>query len=84
VQETADAMAREGLVTLVDNPGHKRAWLVSPTPRARKALAQLRPLQVQFANVMASAHPLEALHTTLDVLRESRTTVEDNQRSRPA
>jgi DNA-binding MarR family transcriptional regulator len=76
VQQTADAMVREGLVTFADNPDHKRARLMSPTPAGRRALDLLRPRQVQFANLMGSAHSLEALGTTLDVLRRARTTIE--------
>lgn len=76
VQETADAMARDGLITFVDNPDHKRARLMMPTPKARKALDFLRPRQMQFANLMGAPHSLEALRATLDVLEKSRATIE--------
>lgn len=76
VQEMAGAMARDGLVTFVDNPHHKRARLMTPTAAARAALDRLRPPQVGFANRMSAAHSLAALRTTLDVLRASRTVLE--------
>jgi DNA-binding MarR family transcriptional regulator len=76
VQETADAMVREGHVTFFDNPGHKRARLMTPTLQGRKALDYLRPREMQFANVMGSQHSLDALRATLSVLQESRATIE--------
>lgn len=81
VQETADAMEREGLITFLENPDHKRARLMSPTPKARKALDYLRPRQLQFANMMGAPHSLEALRATLDVLEKSRATIEPGSRS---
>jgi DNA-binding MarR family transcriptional regulator len=76
VQETADAMAREDLVTFGDNPDHKRARLMAPTDKARSALAYLRPRQIQFANLMGAPHSLEQLQTTLTVLQQSRAAIE--------
>jgi DNA-binding MarR family transcriptional regulator len=84
VQEMADAMAREGLVTFVDNPHHKRARLMAPTTRARTVLDQLRPRQLDFANRMSASHSLAALRTTLEVLRTSRTIIEATTRSSDA
>ena len=81
VQQTADDMALDGLVTLLDNPDHKRARLMTPTPKARKALDYLRPRQMQFANLMGSPHSLDALHTTLDVLQKSRALIEAKNRN---
>jgi DNA-binding MarR family transcriptional regulator len=76
VQEMADAMAREGLVTFLDNPHHKRARLMTPTAKARAALDELQPKQLDFANRMSAAHSLAALRATLVVLRTSRTVIE--------
>jgi DNA-binding MarR family transcriptional regulator len=81
VQETADAMERDGLITFLENPDHKRARLMSPTPKARKALDYLRPRQMLFANLMGAPHSLEALRATLDVLEKSRATIESKDRS---
>ena len=76
VQETADAMERDGLITFIDNPDHKRARLMSPTAKARKALDYLRPRQLQFANMLGAAHSLDTLRATLDVLQKSRALIE--------
>lgn len=80
VQETADRMGRDGLVTFLENPDHKRSRLMTPTDRARKALDYLRPRQLQFANLMGAPHTLEQLHTTLTVLHQSRTAIEANRK----
>ena len=84
VQETADAMEREGFLTFLDNPDHKRARLMTPTPKARKALDYLRPRQMQFANLMGAPHSLDALHATLEVLQKSRVIMEGKNRSSAA
>lgn len=76
VQETADAMERDGLVVFADNPHHRRARLLVATARARQALALLQPRQDQFASLMGSPHTLAALRTTLEVLRASRDAIE--------
>lgn len=80
VQETADAMARDGLIEFHDNPDHKRSRLIVPTAKARKALDVLRPRQTQFAGLMGGRHSLDELQTTLDVLRKARTTLEATER----
>ena len=49
---------------------------MAPTAKARKALDYLRPRQMQFANLMASRHALDALRSTRDVLRASRAAIE--------
>jgi DNA-binding MarR family transcriptional regulator len=76
VQQTADAMAAEGLVVYADNPHHKRARLIQPTPKAIAALARLRPREIDFANAMGRRHPREALETSLAVLRDTRQALE--------
>jgi DNA-binding MarR family transcriptional regulator len=80
VQETADAMARDGLIEFHDNPDHKRSRLIVTTAKARKALDVLRPRQTQFAGLMGGRHSLDELQTTLDVLRKARTTLEATER----
>jgi DNA-binding MarR family transcriptional regulator len=84
VQETADAMVRDGLVTFTDNPDHKRSRLMSPTAKARRALDLLRPRQLQFANLMGAPHTLDALRSTLGVLQASRIAIETGTRSHTA
>ena len=76
VQQTADAMEAEGLITYIENPHHRRAQLMEPTAAARAALARLRPREIDFANLMGRPHTLEALDAALAVLRRTREALE--------
>lgn len=76
VQQIADAMEAEGLVVYLDNPHHRRARLVHPTPKARAALARLRPREVDFANAMGRRHSREALEVAVTLLRQARQDIE--------
>jgi DNA-binding MarR family transcriptional regulator len=76
VQQIADAMEAEGLVVYLDNPHHRRARLVQPTPKARAALARLRPREVDFANAMGRRHSREALEIAVTLLRQARQDIE--------
>ena len=76
VQQTADAMAAEGLVVFVANPRHRRARLMAPTAKGRAALARLRPHEIEFANLMGREHTAAALQSALDVLRHTRSMLE--------
>jgi DNA-binding MarR family transcriptional regulator len=83
VQQTVDAMERDGLIEFSDNPDHKRARLIAPTAKARRALDLLRPRETQFAGLMGSRHSLDELQTTLEVLRKARTTLDAAERISP-
>lgn len=50
VQRVADALAREGLVTLEDNPAHRRARLLRLTPLGARTLARIQAAQTAWAN----------------------------------
>jgi DNA-binding MarR family transcriptional regulator len=76
VGETAEAMAREGLIAFLDDPAHRRARPMVLTARAQRALADLEPREAEFARRMGSPHTLAALRTTLDMLRRSRAALE--------
>ena len=76
VQQIADAMQAEGLVVYAENPRHRRAKLLQPTAKARKALARLRPREIDFANAMGRRHSREALETALALLRRTRQDLE--------
>jgi DNA-binding MarR family transcriptional regulator len=83
VQEIVDAMARDGQLELHDNPHHKRARLIVPTTKARRALDTLKPRQSQFAALMGAPHSVEELQTTIEVLRKTRRSLEGSDRMKP-
>jgi DNA-binding MarR family transcriptional regulator len=49
VQRIADTLERDGLVAYEDNPGHRRARLVTLTPSGLGALAQIQAAQRAWA-----------------------------------
>lgn len=52
VQRVADLLERDGFVRYEDNPGHRRAKLVRPTPRGRSALRRIQAAQREWANAL--------------------------------
>ena len=69
VQQTADALAREGMLTYADNPHHRRAKLLVLTPRAERAMERLRADQARWAAAPAGRFAEAELATALSVLR---------------
>lgn len=54
VQRVADALVREGLVSLEDNPAHRRARLLRLTPRGARTLARIQEAQIAWANELGA------------------------------
>ncbi|MDW5594111.1 MarR family transcriptional regulator [Conexibacter stalactiti] len=69
VRETAEALARDGLVVFQANPRHRRAKLVAITEAGRAALAYAEEQQVQWANRTAAASTLRSLQGAVATLR---------------
>ena len=69
VQQTADALVRDGMITFEDNPHHRRAKLLVLTPRARQAMERLRHSQACWANETARRFTEAELDAALSVLR---------------
>ncbi|MBL1175207.1 MarR family winged helix-turn-helix transcriptional regulator [Pantanalinema sp. GBBB05] len=70
VQQTADALAHDGFITYTDNPHHRRAKLMTITPKGRKALDYIQQRQIDWANQVSETLSLEALNTAITVLRQ--------------
>jgi DNA-binding MarR family transcriptional regulator len=70
VRQTADALVRDKLVDLVDNPAHRRARLMTLTDTGRTALRYVEERQAGWANAIAQRLPLSELHACLGVLRD--------------
>jgi DNA-binding MarR family transcriptional regulator len=49
VQRTADLLVADGLAAYEDNPADRRAKLLRPTPRGRKALRVIEAAQAEWA-----------------------------------
>lgn len=70
VQQTADALASDGFITYTDNPHHRRAKLMTITPKGRKALDYIQQRQIDWANQVSETLSLEALTAAVTVLRQ--------------
>jgi DNA-binding MarR family transcriptional regulator len=70
VQQTADALVRDKLVELVENPAHRRARLMTLTPAGRTALRYVEEQQSGWANSIAERLPHSELRACLSVLRD--------------
>lgn len=70
VQQTADALVRDGLVALVPNPAHQRAKLMTLTPTGRTALRYVEERQAGWANTIAERLPHSELRSCLGALRD--------------
>jgi DNA-binding MarR family transcriptional regulator len=55
VQQTADALVTDGLAAYADNPRHRRAKLLDPTPAGRRALAEVERAHAVWAEALAAS-----------------------------
>ncbi len=76
VQQTADVLEREGFIVYRDNPHHRRAKLVSLTPKGRTALDYIEEQQAAWANHLGGKQSLDALQAAVAVLRSVRASLE--------
>jgi DNA-binding MarR family transcriptional regulator len=78
VRQTADALVRDRLVELVDNPGHRRARLMALTDAGRTALRYVEEQQAGWASDIARRLPMSDLRACLSVLRDLGDLLEDD------
>lgn len=70
VQRLVDVMFQDGLLSFEDNPEHKRAKLVSMTPRGESIYANMEAIQIPWANEKSANIDSEDLEITLKTLRQ--------------
>ncbi|MCP4996238.1 MAG: MarR family transcriptional regulator [Gammaproteobacteria bacterium] len=68
VQRTINILVDDGLLTLENNPDHKRASLVKITPAGEKKITQIRELLHQWSERIALNFDTEALEQGLGLL----------------
>ena len=83
VQQTADALARDGFVEYLENPHHRRAKLIALTPSGRKALDHVVESHAEWANRIAPAVKLQRLRAAVNALRQVRERLEQDAASPP-
>ena len=79
VQRTADLLAADGLVRYTDNPHHRRAKLVTVTPKALQTLGYIQQRQARWANRIGGQHDPEQMRTAAAVLRRLRESLERDE-----
>jgi DNA-binding MarR family transcriptional regulator len=70
VQQTANALARDGMVVFRDNPRDRRARLIALTARGRTALRQVERRQAGWANRVADRLSVDELRAATGTLRD--------------
>jgi DNA-binding MarR family transcriptional regulator len=78
VQQTADALERDGFIEYVENPHHRRAKLISMTAKGRKALRQTELRHAAWANRLSEGTAPQRLEAIVDGLRLARERLEED------
>ncbi|HZG17508.1 MAG TPA: MarR family transcriptional regulator [Candidatus Bathyarchaeia archaeon] len=78
VQQTADALEKEGFIRYQDNPHHRRAKLMTLTAKGHEALNEVQRLQTKWAENIADHHSIDGMKFILLELRAIRRTLETN------
>ncbi|NMO13683.1 MarR family transcriptional regulator [Pyxidicoccus fallax] len=76
VQQTADALERDGFVEYLPNPHHRRAKLIALTPRGREALRKVEARHAAWANALGTEVDLKNLRAAVSGLRQVRERLE--------
>ena len=69
VQRTADLLVDKGWAAYRDNPQHRRAKLLEPTPTGRDTLLRLRNAQHVWANTVGTEVGADELKAALGTIR---------------
>lgn len=62
------ALVKDGLLELTDNPDHRRAKLVRFTPRGREVYDEMDRRQKQWVNRVGGNFPAERINDTIDLI----------------
>jgi DNA-binding MarR family transcriptional regulator len=76
VQRVADLLEQDGLVAYEDNPAHRRASLVRPTPEGRAALRKIQKAQRAWARAVGDAVGVRDLESANRILARVMAAVE--------
>jgi DNA-binding MarR family transcriptional regulator len=69
VQRVADILVERGWAVYTDNPAHRRAKLLEPTPAGRAAVANLAEAQHAWADAVGAAVGEDELRRALATMR---------------
>ena len=77
VQRLADVLVRDGFAVYEDNPAHRRAKLLRPTPQGRSALRVIQAAQVAWSDRLGAELGLAELQQVSAVLDRVLQTLRD-------
>ena len=69
VQRIADWLVESGMAEFIDNPNHRRAKLVTLTPKGVALRQRINRRQTKWANDIAARLTLDELETAIDLLK---------------
>jgi DNA-binding MarR family transcriptional regulator len=69
VRRSANVLRDKGLVRFEENPDHKRAKLVLPTEKGRKALKQIEEIQVDWSNHVSKEYGAPELEKIIGTMK---------------
>ena len=69
VQKVVTAMHKDGFLSLIENPNHKRAKLIELTTKGKKAYESLKMKQIPWANKHSEHLNATELKMTLNILK---------------
>ncbi len=76
VQLTADALERDGFISYVDNPHHRRAKLIAPTDAGRRALRAVEARHAEWAQKLGKKIGAAGLRAAVESLQQVRAALE--------
>ncbi|MBJ6759722.1 MarR family transcriptional regulator [Myxococcaceae bacterium JPH2] len=79
VQQTADALEKDGFIQYEENPFHRRAKRVALLPKGREALRRVELELAKWANRLGATSRVKALHGALETLRQLRESLEQDR-----
>ncbi|WP_448546558.1 MarR family winged helix-turn-helix transcriptional regulator [Thalassotalea fusca] len=79
VQRLVDVMCKDDILTLLENPYHKRAKLVTLTEKGSSVFGQLEAKQIPWANGIATDINEEDLSTTLKTIQKLTTQLDGDE-----
>jgi DNA-binding MarR family transcriptional regulator len=76
VQQSADALEADGLISYSANPHHRRAKLMVLTPKGRQVLDYVQQRHAEWANQVSQSLALDELRAALALLQRARESLE--------
>jgi DNA-binding MarR family transcriptional regulator len=81
VQQSADALEADGLISYSANPHHRRAKLMALTPKGREVLDYVQQRHAEWANHVSENLALEDIRVAIALLQRARASLDQGRGS---